>query len=77
MRHICLILKLALYKCHIIIIIIIMDILGCDKKLIKVSGRHIVDSVLYIINDSPFSIEIFLMNEKLPEWLLYLKTMET
>ena len=29
-----------------------MDILGFDRKLIKIAGQHIVDSLLYIINDS-------------------------
>ena len=29
-----------------------MDILGFDRKLIKIAGHHIVDSLLYIINDS-------------------------
>ena len=29
-----------------------MDILGFDRKLIKISGQHIVDSLLYIINYS-------------------------
>ena len=28
-----------------------MDILGFDRKLIKIAGQHIVDSLLYIIND--------------------------
>ena len=29
-----------------------MDILGFDRKLIKITGQHIVDSLLYIINES-------------------------
>ena len=29
-----------------------MDILGFDRKLIKITGHHIADSLLYIINDS-------------------------
>ena len=29
-----------------------MDIMGSDRKLIKMSGQHIVDSLLYIINYS-------------------------
>ena len=29
-----------------------MDILGFDRKLIKIAGHHIADSLLYIINDS-------------------------
>ena len=29
-----------------------MGILGFDRKLIKIAGQHIVDSLLYIINDS-------------------------
>ena len=41
-----------------------MDILGFDRKLIKIAGQHIVDSFLYIINDS-------LLNGTFPdEWKL-------
>ena len=29
-----------------------MDILGFNRKLIKIAGHHIADSILYIINDS-------------------------
>ena len=53
-----------------------MDILGFDRKLIKIAGQHIVDSFLYIINDSLFNW-IFLVNGNSRGWLLYLKTMET
>ena len=42
-----------------------MDTMEFDRKLIKIAGQHIVDSLLYIINDS-FSIELFLMNGNLP-----------
>ena len=32
-----------------------MDILGFHRKLIKIAGQHIVDSLLYTINDSLFN----------------------
>ena len=32
-----------------------MDILGFDRKLIKIAGQHIADCLLYIINFSPFN----------------------
>ena len=41
-----------------------LDILGFDRKLTKVAGQHIVDSLLYIINDA-------LVNGTFPdEWKL-------
>ena len=53
-----------------------MDILGFDRKLIKIAGQHIVHPLLYIINGSLFN-GTFPDEWNFPEWLLHFKTTKT